>query len=83
LLTAPLGKEATFCFIFLLSTLTNTHTHTYIYIYMTISHATIDNTFISHSYTPHVSTSSYTPQVHRNKSQIHKVSQIQRNKFRT
>jgi hypothetical protein len=49
----------------------------YMYIYMTVSHATIDNTYISH------------PQVHtHHKSietspQVHKVSQIQRNKFTT
>jgi hypothetical protein len=58
----------------------HTHTHTHIYIYMTISHAAIDNTYISH---PHVNTHHMCPQVHtHHKSietspQIHRVSQIQ------
>jgi hypothetical protein len=83
--TAPLGKEATFCFIFWFPHW-QTHTHTHIYIYMTISHAAIDNTYISH---PHVNTHHMCPQVHtHHKSietspQIHRVSQIQWNKFRT
>jgi hypothetical protein len=56
------------------------------HIYMTISHATIDNTYISH---PHVHTHHMCPQVYtHHKSietspQIYKLSQIQRNKFRT
>jgi hypothetical protein len=59
------------------------HIDKHIYIYMTISHATIHNTYISH---PQVHTHHMCPQVHRNKSsspQIHKMSQIQRNKFTT
>jgi hypothetical protein len=79
--TAPLGKEATFCFVFFAFHI-DKHTHRY----MTISHATIDNTYISH---PQVHTQHMCPQVHtHHKSietspQIHKVSQIQRNKLRT
>jgi hypothetical protein len=54
----------------LLSTLTNTHTHTYIY--MTISHATIGNTYISHHMFIHttcvhkfIHTTSPSKQVHK------------------
>jgi hypothetical protein len=79
----PLSAKRPHFFAFHINKHTHTHTHTHIYIYMTISHATIHNTYISH---PQVHTHHMCPQVHRNKStspQIHKVSQIQRNKFTT
>jgi hypothetical protein len=77
--TAPLGKEASFCFNFF-------SFHIDKHIYMTTSHATIDNTYISH---PHGHTHHMCPQAHthhksiKTSTQIHKVSPIQRNKFRT
>jgi hypothetical protein len=51
LLTAPLRKEATFCFIFLLFTLTNIYIYIHIYIYIYIYHM---QQWITHIYHIHM-----------------------------